>query len=82
VGKTPRLSCHTPEHLLRRRIASQDLRLEVIMSWLPRLSLKSGRSRVQYVKDGPEIQARLKAAYLMRGELRSLPMPCHPCDKS
>jgi hypothetical protein len=28
------------------------------MSWLPRLSLKSGRSRVQYVKDGPAIQVR------------------------
>jgi hypothetical protein len=34
------------------------------MSWLPRLSLKSGRSRVQYVKDGPEIQARLKSGLL------------------
>jgi hypothetical protein len=28
------------------------------MSWLPRLSLKRARSRLQFVKDAPGIQAR------------------------
>jgi hypothetical protein len=32
------------------------------MSWLPRLSLKPGRSRLQYVKDAPGIQVMQPSA--------------------